>query len=313
MSNKQRAALAGVVLGTIAAVTGVIGAAPRPARAQAPTGLTGLVKIQSQVVTDSTSPKLAKAECPATKKVVGGGGWAFETSGTNPERLTLTRLEPSDDVNGTGSSAGPDGYIAAAAETSPGTAGNWWVQAYAICADATSVPGWELEAAYSPTLSQSAQVQDVGCDANDLGKRVIGTGARIGVFSQGEVVLQSSAPVGGRVRARAHEDGNGYAGTWWLGAYAICADRPAGFLVVSAESTERLSEPEKFAEVWCPTGTRVLSAGGLIRTTALGNVSLQQVFPSLSRVSVFAVEHAQYFDDWDAIVAVAVCAQATLG
>jgi hypothetical protein len=313
-----RAALAGVLLGAVLTMTGTSATASTETPAQAAVPLTGLEKVSSPVVTDSTSPKEAKAVCPTGKKVVGGGGWVNQQStGTNPERLALTRLEPSDDVLGTGTPTGRDGYIAAAAETSPGTTGVWWVQAYAICADASSVPGWELEAEFSQTLSEPVQQVTSGCDPADTHKRALGTGARIAVFSQGEVVLQVARTdaLGGLTRAQAHEDANGYSGTWWLGAYTICANTPAGFEVAGDRSVEELSEAVKDATAPCTSSdTHLLSVGAAITNVAPGHVALQQVYPrgGLRRMDAVAAENTPYTPNWDFIVVRGICAEAEL-
>lgn len=320
-SNRRRilrVALAGVLLGTVLTLTGTTATASTSAPTQAAAvPLSGLQKVQSPVVTNSVSPKEARVACPGGKKVVGGGGWVYQqSSGANPERLALTRLEPSDDVFESGSPGGADGYIAAAAETSPGTAGSWWVQAYAICADASSVPGWEMETAFSPTASEPVQRVTSGCDAADTHKRALGTGARIAAFTQGEVVLQVSRTdaLGGLTRAQAHEDANGYGGTWWLGAYTICANTPTGHAVATGRSVQEGSEAEKFASATCPANTQLLSAGGAITEVAPGHVSLQQVYPfsGLRRMETSAVENTPYTPSWDFIVARGICAQATL-
>jgi hypothetical protein len=91
-------------------------------------------------------------------------------------------------------------------------------------------------AAYTTTASDPKQQLSGCCD--NAGQKVIGTGARIGInaLGQGEVVLQQTAALftGLRARAQAQEDGTGYAGQWWLGAYAICANTPSGYEVVTA-------------------------------------------------------------------------------
>ena len=314
-----RVLLAGAVTATTLVVTGGTGAAaPAAGTRAAAVGLTGLQRVESPVVTNSVSPKTARAVCPSSKKVVGGGGWAYMPSANgHPERLALTRLEPSDDVLGTGSNAGPDGYRVGAAEVGDDAVGSWWLQAYALCADAASVPGWELERASGP-LQRSDEVQrvPVGCDTADTAKRVLGTGAAIETSSQGQgqVVLQvARVSADGRlVRAQAHEDATTYGLTWHLDAYAICADAPSGFTVATGRSPQAGSETEKFAHAGCPAGTRLLSTGAAITDEAPAHVALQQVYPRPNGRSMDAqaVENAPYFDTWDFIVARATCAVA---
>jgi hypothetical protein len=304
-TTTRRAALAGVALGSL--LTVAASTAP-PAGAQSAPVVRGLVKVESQVHSDSSAYKEEVATCPAGKKVVGGGGWTLVAGSADEERVALTRLEPSDDVDGTGA----DGYIAAAAETAPGVTGNWWVQAYALCADASSVLGWHINKAYSAVASDPKQQRSVGCD--NSGQRVLGTGARIRTdpIGQGEVVLQqvnASAPSGTHAWAQAQEDGTGYGGTWWLGVYAICADTPSGYEVVTGGSAEGQSETFKWAQARCSLGKQLLSAGAFTATNAPGNVSLQQVYPSsrLTQLEAYAVENTPTSLSWGVFYARGVC------
>lgn len=296
-------ALAGVTLGSLLTMGASTAA---PAGAQSAT-VQGLVKVQSQGVSSPDPYKTEFATCPAGKKVVGGGGWTMTTNSADEESVTLTRLEPRDDVDGTGA----DGYIAAAAETAPGVIGDWWVQAYAVCADASSLVGWDINAGFSATASNPKQELSVGCD--NSGQKVLGTGARIGISSagQGEVVLQQAAALfaGTRARAQAQEDSNGYAGQWWLGAYAICAYPPSGYEVVTGGSSEQLSETFKDAQATCSLGKRLLSAGAFVTNTAPPNVSLQQVYPtsSLDQVYALAVENTATSTAWGVFSARGIC------
>jgi hypothetical protein len=303
-TTNRRVALAGVALGSL--LTVAASTAP-PVGAQSAPVVQGLVKVNSGVNSNSDPYKTEVATCPAGKKVVGGGGWTYVMESADEERVALTRLEPRDDVDGTGA----DGYIATAAETQPGVSGNWWVEAYALCADASSISGWNINAANSTTASDPKQQLDVGCD--NSGQRVLGTGATIGIHStgQGEVVLQQAGAwfAGRFALAQAHEDGTGYAGQWWLRVYAICADAPSGYEFVRTGSTEQLSETYKDAQATCPLGKRLLSAGAYTNGAAPGNVSLQQVYPSnnLYRVHALAVENTPTSLSWGVLYAIGVC------
>jgi hypothetical protein len=297
-------ALAGVTLCSL--ITVAASTAP-PAGAQSAPVVQGLVKVSSQGASNPDPYKTEVATCPAGKKVVGGGGWTMVTGSADQERVALTRLEPSDDADGTGS----DGYIAAATETQPGLSGNWWVQAYALCADASSVPGWNINAKNSTTASDPMQQLDVGCDHS--GQRALGTGAQIGIHStgQGEVLLQMAGPwfAGKFALAQAHEDSSGYAGHWWLRVYAICADTPSGYELISSGSTEQLSETFKDAQATCPITKRLVSAGALGNSAAPGNVALQQLYPNnnLNKVHVLAVENTPTSLSWGVVHARGIC------
>lgn len=303
----RRVALAGGIVGALLVTGGPGVAGPAPAGAQTATTVRGLEKVSSPVETNSSSFKSAVAKCPSGKSVVGGGGWAHTLGNAEQERLTLTELRPSADVDGFGT----DGYVASATETSPGVGGDWWMQAYALCADPSSLPGWNINPSYSPYSSSSMKAEEVGCD--NSGQRVIGTGARI-AYGSGQVGLQVarvSGP-GDITRAQAHEDVSGYAGSWYLAAYAICVDTPSGYQVVSGESDGRASETYKLASAGCPIGKQMLSSGAAISNVAPGNATLQVVYPynDLRTMQALAYENTPTSLSWDFIIARGVCVNA---
>jgi hypothetical protein len=300
--------LAGLMAVATALAGGVVAVPVAEAQA-APPVVTGVVKVQSPIQEiNSQYAKSAQAKCPLGKKVVGGGGWAFEVTTTSPERLALVRLEPSDDVDGNGG----DGFIVGAAEVAPGVAGDWWVQAYALCADAASVPGWHIVAVYGVSNSDTVQTKTALCN-NPLTQRVIGAGARVRppLGYEGEVVLQVAQPSDdGRVAmAQAHEDSNGYVGDHWLGVFAICMDTPAGYEVKTVRSTAVGSEDVKTASVRCGGLKRNLSAGSTLPAGSPGELALRQVFPASTAtngVDVTGVETAPTSVAWD-VTARAIC------
>jgi len=250
--------------------------------------------------TNSLSPKTMVVLCPPGKRVIGGGGWVQEI-GDKTHRLALTQLRPVRLFTST-----QDGYAVTAAETTPGTTNNWWVQAYAICAD--PLPGLHIVAATTNPSSSAVQATAAVCPA---GQRVIGTGGRIST-SGGEVVLQvarASRP-GDIARIQAHEDADGYASNWYVTSYAVCVNTPARYEVVSKESTQRESETEKIALATCPPNTYLHGSGAAITNTAPGNVSLQGIYPysEARQTQALAVENTPTSQNWDFIVATAICA-----
>jgi hypothetical protein len=81
---------------------------------------------------------------------------------------------------------------------------------------------------------------------------------------------------------------------------------PQGYRVATGESAARLSETHKFATAGCGIDAN-LSAGAAISDVASGQVSLQEVFPTTSRTEAFAVENTPTPENWDFIVARAIC------
>jgi hypothetical protein len=262
-----------------------------------------LEKRSSVSSTDSVSPKTVTASCPAGKRVVGGGGWVFATGAADEAKVLLTRLQPvlSQDAGS---------YVVTGEEVAPGMTGTWWLEAYALCAPAPA--GYELVGA--STASSSSSVKEIAavCPGS---KRVLGTGSRI-VNPGGQVTLQTNRSSGPRdiVRAVAKEDASGYASSWSLSAYAVCANPLSGFTSVGGGSVLTGSENEKVAFVDCPAGTYVHSAGAASSGTPPGltttppGVAVQVVYPfnNLRSVEVYAVETTPTAVNWD-VGAFAIC------
>ena len=82
-------------------------------------GLSGVVTVMSQSASDSTGEKVIDAQCPAGKRIVGGGAGLFGASGS-------VSLDENWSVNDTT-------WRARGAEVNA-TGSNWYVRAYAICA-----------------------------------------------------------------------------------------------------------------------------------------------------------------------------------
>ncbi len=293
-------AMAGAFAGAVAMAAAVPGAGA--AGGQSQPLVTDVVK-KSGITFDSQSSKQAFAYCDPGQVVVGGGGWAFVPgSADDPNAVTLFQLQPATSLNG----SGRQGYAAGAAEAGPGVSGEWWVEAYALCAD--PITGHRIVA--SPTVSNTSdpvQKADAVCAA---GEKVLGTGARV-LNTSTEVGLQVARAdaLGVLTRAQAHEDANGFSGSWSLKAYAICARQPQGYEVRTGESSERGSEPIKDAHASCSTGKRMISTGAAISNVAPGNVSLQVLYPTSGGRSMdaYAVENTPLFDSWDFIIARGIC------
>jgi hypothetical protein len=95
-----------------------------PAGQQGPQGVPGLggLEIVTKVSAADSSDKNVTAQCPAGKKVVGGGATAHVVFG-HPKELTILASYPSGST------------WKAVARESTAYAGNWILNAYAICAN----------------------------------------------------------------------------------------------------------------------------------------------------------------------------------
>jgi hypothetical protein len=146
--------------------------------------------------------------CPRGLVVIGGGA---KVIGAGQSYVHLGTLQPQEATNSFG---------VAAWEVEPGTNLTWQMNVFAICVQ--PLPG--LVYRYDDTVgdqsSEAGQTLDVWCPS---GTAVIGMGAY--VSGGGQVLLQGMYPAASNgVRAWAHEDWNGYANTWVLGVWAVCAD-----------------------------------------------------------------------------------------
>ena len=187
-------------------------------------------------------------------------------------------------------------------EVAPGMTGNWWVEAYALCANAPA--GYEIASATTVQSSMGTQQTAAICTGS---KRVFGTGARIN-NPGGQVTLQLTRSDGPRTiaRATAKEDANGYSANWSLTAFAICANDRPGFSSASA-GTPTGPEDTKLAFVTCPDGTFVHSTAVASSGTPPGldttppGVAVQTLYPfnNLRSAQVFAVETTPTNINWD--------------
>jgi hypothetical protein len=92
-----------------------------PAGPQGPPGASGLQLLSGSGASNSSSPKSQQQDCPAGKRVVGGGG-VITGSAAN---TFLSTSRPTD--------AGT-GWIVTGRESSAGNAGSWAVQTWVVCA-----------------------------------------------------------------------------------------------------------------------------------------------------------------------------------
>jgi hypothetical protein len=92
-----------------------------PTGPQGPPGLSGREQVSAESVLTSGAPKTVTANCPAGKKVIGGG---TEVSGAGRARVTVTESHP----------VGDAGWEAEAFEA-VATPATWKLVVHAICAN----------------------------------------------------------------------------------------------------------------------------------------------------------------------------------
>lgn len=215
--------------------------------------------VSAGSATDSIARKTATAYCPSGTRVFGGGGDI--TNGGHS--VALTGLRPTSFVFG---STRVESFTAIAEETAA-YAPTWAVYAYAICG-----PALPNQSVQTHKVTSGAATTQLHAGANcPAGTAPLGVGAEIG-NGAGQVVLHSTYgnytvnPYGiptGWASAKAFEDETGYAGTWTLTSYAVCASPPPGLTYVFADSANNSSD-KGYTPVECPFGTSVYGVGGYL-------------------------------------------------
>jgi hypothetical protein len=261
--------------------------------ASAQAALVGLQRVTLPASATNSSNKGTTVTCPAGKKVVGAGGDVTPGSG----QVLIDAIRPSADLQS---------VTANAAEDETQTAANWYVQAFALCADPP--PGLVRVSATSPLNSSNKSVP-VSCPA---GKKVLGTGAELSAGS-GQVLLDGVRPSADlqSVTVNAIEDENGYSGSWSVSAHAICANPVQGLERRSLQSANNSTAP-KTTYVGCPTGKQLTGVGGEINS-ANGQVVLDSVFPAdLRRAGIGAWEDETGNSGNWSLTAYAICADSAV-
>ncbi len=291
--NTRRLGRWATTVGAVAVLAGaqalvqLVGAAPASA-------LPGLQVVSVNTGFDSTARKTVTANCPVGKKVVGGGGRVNGSGG----KAGVTELSPVTGVT--------DGFKATGYETDNGFGGNWSIQVYAICAN--PIAGLQVVSKTNTPSSSDFQLEAVSCP---IGKRVIGTGARIN-NPAGQVALQAKGtnnPDATFGSVSAYEDIDGFSGNWGLTAFAICLPTPiAGFSIASASSAWN-SEPRKIVNVTCPGGTKVhdimFSTGAGNGDPVLDALVVTNAVPTTAQAIVH--EETGTTENWSVMVQ-AICA-----
>lgn len=233
------------------------------------------------------------SECPPNTSATGGGGEITGGFG----QVTFDNLTPEDSV--------PPSFSASAAEDGTGTGAQWSLLAYSICT--TPLPGREV-VPVTNAGDTSTKTATATCPA---GKRVVGTGAGL-AGAAGEVLLERIAPNAGltAVTSKAVEDPDGAGQDWDLTVYAVCANRPAGLVRVTAASGFESGDVNSITAT-CPAGKTLLGTGHEL-TGAGGRVALDDLRPNALLTSTQATAIETEFgnpDDWS-VTAYAICASA---
>lgn len=300
------------LLAALLAASGLVGVAAKPTGAAPPKRLTGLEVVVQGTSMSSASPRGAKAECPGTKRVLGGGVFIPGFDDVQ-QRVQPTMLRPYQD--GT-----EYGFRIRVTELGSGTVDQWQAFAYAVCADASSLTNHQIVETSTGWVDRGSRTTETRCPRAQ--QRALGVGAGIYFPSDMPLAQQNRLGLqvmrttenGDLVRTQARELPNRPNHLWQLVGYAVCADIPAGYDVVYGESAQRDSEDFKTASARCPGDTYVTGAGAAVTDVAPGEITLHDVSPPYSTeyrdAWASAVENIRTIRDWDFMVAQAICADA---
>jgi len=176
----------------------------------------GLLYVSAFSSTDSATGHSATVECPNGRRLIGMGG-LVDSNNIGQDRLTLAGIRPD---------AGLSTLTAVGYETEQGFPGYWRVKATAACAYPPAGLS-RIGVASTGFDSTSPKLVRAACPA---GTTVLSAGFDV-YFAAGSAAVPSYFPdldlagVPNRpgVEVSAREIGSGFAGSWWLAGYGICA------------------------------------------------------------------------------------------
>ena len=252
----------GAALGIAGLATQVLGAAPAGA-ASIPPGTVHVVEKQSPF--NNLASKSFSANCPAGQRVLGGG--AFTVGGIH---AVITELQP---IHTTGG----DSFKVSAAADQFGIPGVWSFQVFAFCAAVPDALGVQIVPHTNAPTSGGTDQAPTQCPA---GKFLIGAGGKI-ANGNGQVDLgiftNSSGPFASGSAAFAKEDADGFAGSYTVTGYSVCAQPNlfGDFQQVKRDFNATAASPTP-PPVACPSGLRLT---GLAGGTTTPGTHLQEIAP----------------------------------
>jgi hypothetical protein len=177
----------------------------------------GLLYVSAFSSTDSATGHSATVECPTGRRLIGMGG-LVDSFNIGQDRLTLAGIRPD---------GGLGTLTAVGYETDQGFAGYWRVKATAACAYPLAGLS-RIGVASTGFDSTSPKLVRTACPA---GTTVLSAGFDV-YIAAGAAAVPSYFPdldVAGvpnrpGIEVSAREIGPGFAGSWWLAGYGICAN-----------------------------------------------------------------------------------------
>ena len=234
-----------MVLGIAALALPLLTASPASATTIRPGSVTA---VNGQSATNTLATKTASAVCPAGQRVLGGG--AFTVGGVH---AVITELQPIHTASG-------DRFEVTAAADQFGIIGSWGFQVHAFCAPVPASAGLEIVTHTNAPTSAATDQARAQCPA---GKGLVSAGGKI-VNGGGQVDLgtftDSSGPFASASAAFAKEDADGFAGTYTVTGYSVCAQAAVFGDFQQVKSTSAAANHRD--AVSCPSPLRLVGLGG---------------------------------------------------
>jgi hypothetical protein len=187
-------------------------------------------------------------------------------------------------------------------------------EATAEATSALTISGLERVLATSEVSSQWWRSPMVTCNGSN---KLIGMGslqpANGSILFRGLVPHTGDSPYPDRFETSAQEDHDGTSADWSITGYGICGAQPS--LMSLHSTTGAASSATRHVQtVNCPSGTRVIGAGGTI-LDGEGRVKIDEIAPSaaLDQVTVTASEDQDGTSESWSVRAYAVCSLAPSG
>ena len=259
---------------TVALTALVVGSAA-PASAAGP----AVQYVEASTLSDSSSPKMARAQCPAGKAVLGGAANVSGAEGQVAIQAAFPEFDPG---------LGKFVYVVKAVEDPDGTAKSWRLTAGAYCTDAT-VPEYPVPGS-SAFNSNDVKQASVSCPE---GKKVVGMGglvttadlddpaATVGDVPPATVVFEGFEVNDDLTEVTAYASelnaglGGAFFGSWKVMAVVSCAYEHAVAGLELRDTTRPLGIKEHpDSSMWgiaCSPGKRNIAAGARIKDFEMGN------------------------------------------
>jgi hypothetical protein len=246
---------------------------------------------------DSTARKVVVIGCPEGTTMLGGSAELFDA----PSNVHVTGWMPIPAEPGL---KFPNSVVGYAEEGEGGDPGNWRVGTNVLCGPAPA--GLVLVSAHSANNSATTHTAVAECPR---GTRLVSPGGNVH-NGAGQALLTTVEPDAGltSVTVVAHEDANGYGGSWSVSAYALCGQELPELELVMADTVTDSSD-SKSVTAFCPRGADLHGAGVLV-SGQVGRVHLTgvRVVDDWIGAGVDAVEAAPGVDRPWSLRAYAICA-----